>query len=99
MDYELEAFWSALLQPEAGPIRSPGRPRWHARAACRGVGTDVFFVEAGGGADQSWRSLCERCEVRAECLSSAMADPSTEGHWGGMSTPERKRLRRSSTAA
>jgi hypothetical protein len=27
------------------------RPEWHQRAACRGVGTDVFYVERGGRPD------------------------------------------------
>lgn len=80
---------------------SPGRPRWHARAACRGVGTDVFFVDTrfNGADDETWRAYCERCEVRAECLASAMSSPAIEGNWAGTTKRDRSKLRRSSKAA
>lgn len=99
MDYVAEAVWSAMLEPDAEPIRSSSvRPRWHARAACRGVGTSMFFAERADP-DQGWRAYCDRCEVQPQCLASAMADPSVHGRWAGTTKTDRARMRRGSTAA
>jgi len=38
--------------------------------------------------------LCGRCEVRAECLELALDTNEDYGIWGGLSTAERKALRR-----
>lgn len=68
------------------------RPKWHQRAACRGVGVDAFIVSRGRPYSQ--RELCEDCPVRRECLKTALADPDLQGLWGGTSEIERRRMRR-----
>ncbi len=85
-----------LMQPTTtcdDPIEAIcARPAWHARAACRGVGTEVFFP-----ADQLTftraRQICAGCEVRAECLEFALEHPSLKGIWAGLSERARARAR------
>lgn len=76
-----------------------GRPSWHRRAACRGVGAEVFFPVRGGNFDHA-RALCARCPVSGPCLTGALAlDPSEDdGFRAGMSAMKRRRLRRSTAA-
>jgi len=64
-----------------GDVLAGGRPDWHARAACRGVGADVFFPRRGGSA-VGGRRLCEGCEVAYECLGYGL-DNGCWGVWGG----------------
>ena len=43
----------------------PARPKWMARAACRGESTALFFAAPGasGKVDQA-RAICQPCPVR-----------------------------------
>ena len=67
------------------------RPEWHELAACRGVGTDLFFPERGEGVTVAW-AYCDRCPVRAECAEAGLHEH--HGIWGGRSERRRRRLRR-----
>ena len=71
------------------------RPRWHARAACRGQGTDRWFVVQGGSTAAA-RAICKHCPVRPECLHAAlsMPDSTDSGIWAGTSVNDRTQLRR-----
>ena len=77
-----------------------GRPAWQLRAACLGVGADVFFIERGGGAQKQAamaKAVCAACPVRAECLEYGLSLPEPERHygiWGGLTEKERRKLRR-----
>jgi len=66
-----------------------GRPRWHARAACRGMEPSVFVCGPGQSTALA-KAICESCEVRAECLEAALAHPETQGVWGGTSARQRR---------
>jgi WhiB family redox-sensing transcriptional regulator len=72
------------------------RPAWQARAACHDASPEVFFLRHGQSA-RPGLALCEGCEVRAECLDFAMADPGLEGMWGGTTARERRRLRQAAS--
>ena len=68
---------------------------WRKDAACAGADTSVFFPigedeEFSAGA----KSVCAVCPVADLCLQYALATNQTEGVWGGMTGPERRRLRR-----
>jgi WhiB family redox-sensing transcriptional regulator len=69
------------------------RPEWHARAACRGMGTERFFP-ADHVALLDARRICAGCEVKRECGEFAMAVPSLKGIWAGMSERGRARARK-----
>lgn len=40
------------------------------------------------------QKICERCEVRAECLEYALEHDERYGIWGGMTETARMKLRR-----
>jgi hypothetical protein len=60
------------------------RPAWHARAACRGLGTAQFFLTSRKQLrhQAATVALCEGCEVAYECLSYGL-DHGCVGVWGG----------------
>jgi WhiB family redox-sensing transcriptional regulator len=66
---------------------------WMSDAACAQVGTDVFFPEKGDPATDA-RAVCETCDVRLQCLNYALANDEQHGVWGGLTTTQRKALRR-----
>jgi hypothetical protein len=68
------------------------RPRWHQRAACRGMGHRAFIV--GRREQYGGRELCGQCPVRRECLEFALADSELVGVWGGTTELDRRRTRR-----
>lgn len=67
---------------------------WQDRAACRGLDPTAFFLR---GADRSRRAVrvCERCQVREECLRYALDNEVEFGVWGGMTERQRRALKRS----
>ncbi len=71
------------------------RPAWHAVAACRGVGPDVFFIERGGSPAPA-KALCEGCPAREPCRAAGHGEP---GIWGGTSERERRQIRSRSAPA
>ncbi len=66
------------------------RPEWHARAACRGRGPELFFPPSGEDGLMA-KALCARCPVREECLAAGRKEL---GIWGGTSERERRKRRR-----
>ncbi len=65
---------------------------WQTRAACRGMGSDLFFPTRGDALGPATR-ICARCPVLEECRTTALDDPSLYGIWAGTSVRERRRLR------
>jgi WhiB family transcriptional regulator, redox-sensing transcriptional regulator len=78
---DFDAVLAGLLQ----------RPAWHARAACRGLGTADFFPARGQPTDAA-KVVCGRCEVKSECLAAALELPDARGIWGGLSDYGRRLL-------
>jgi WhiB family redox-sensing transcriptional regulator len=66
---------------------------WMARANCKGVDAELFFVGRG---TSTWpaKQVCLGCVVRGECLQYALDTREPFGVWGGMSEKQRRRLRR-----
>lgn len=73
-------------------------PPWKAKAACTPDQADLFFPERGDDADEAKR-ICAGCTVRRECLTAALVNNEHIGIWGGLSGKERRRLRRTASAA
>lgn len=76
---------------------------WQELAACRGVNTDRFFGQPDRyGVDRfdtrelaAVKAICQRCEVREECLAKALRlGPDAFGVWGGTTKAERRQLAR-----
>jgi WhiB family transcriptional regulator, redox-sensing transcriptional regulator len=71
------------------------RPEWQRRAACRGMGPDVFFLGQGGDPGPA-RAVCDRCPVAVECLDFSVAQGvDLQGIWAGVGQKGRLPLRRS----
>ena len=74
---------------------------WHENAACRepGIDPELFFPvgESGPAIPQirAAKAVCARCPVIAECRSYALRAGEPDGIWGGLTTTERSRARRS----
>ena len=58
------------------------RPAWHRLAACRGLGVKTFVAGVGSQYEDRTRQLCASCQVRPECLETALADDSLQGFSG-----------------
>ncbi|MET3806910.1 hypothetical protein ABIB25_003930 [Nakamurella sp. UYEF19] len=82
---EIEVGSDLLLGDEAD---------WHERALCAQTDPEAFFPEKGGSTREA-KKICTGCEVRAECLTYALANDERFGIWGGLSERERRRLKRS----
>lgn len=66
---------------------------WLAYAACDGIGPSIFysFVEE----EQAEAiAICDVCGVREKCLKNALDNREEYGIWGGMTGPERLKMRR-----
>lgn len=73
---------------------------WRHRAACRDEDPELFFPIGTTGpallqVDEA-KAVCQRCDVRDECLRWAMDSGQDNGVWGGLSEDERRALRRRS---
>lgn len=83
-------------------LRQTQRPRagnWVDRARCAEVDPDLFYPEQGGNGREAKR-ICAGCEVLTECRTEALAADEGFGVWGGLSEPDRRRLKSArSTAA
>ena len=71
---------------------------WVHSAQCKDEDPELFFPigNTGPAATQvaAAKSVCMRCEVRAQCLEWAMVTGQDAGVWGGLSEEERRALRR-----
>ena len=84
-----------MLPPD--PVRED--LAWLDLARCAEVDPELFFIEKGGSTAPA-KSICQSCEVRAECLEYALEHEfiSAYGVWGGMSERDRRRLKRQRAA-
>lgn len=84
---------------------------WEARARCVGHDTRLWFPTTKdtryAAGEKSWetpdatsaaKAICEICPVREECLEAALRRGEPVGVWGGMTTKERKAIRRARLA-
>jgi WhiB family transcriptional regulator, redox-sensing transcriptional regulator len=68
-----------------------GDEPWKRDALCLEYPSVDFFPGAGKSAQPAQR-VCGRCLVREECLAYAVAEGITEGVWGGLTGPQRRRV-------
>jgi WhiB family redox-sensing transcriptional regulator len=53
---------------------------------------DVNFFPSTGESAKEAQAVCERCLVRVECRDYAMRRGITQGVWGGLTGPQRRRV-------
>ena len=68
-------------------------PSWENEANCRGVNPSLFYPERGVSTSQA-KEVCESCQVKDQCLESAVQRGEKFGIWGGLSERERREIRR-----
>ena len=71
---------------------------WRDEAACRDEDTAIFFPVNDAGASRA-AAICAVCPVREQCLEFALQTRQSDGVWGGLTEPERRRVRRQRQAA
>jgi WhiB family transcriptional regulator, redox-sensing transcriptional regulator len=74
----------------------PNRPDWQTQALCKGE-TELFFNEGFPNLVADAKKFCNRCTVRRICLRFALVNDEI-GVWGGTTTMERQRLKRTRRA-
>lgn len=71
---------------------------WRSDAACRDEDPELFFPLGDSGPAllqiEEAKSVCKRCDVKADCLDWALDEGQDAGIWGGLSEAERRMLRR-----
>lgn len=67
---------------------------WRADALCAETDPEAFFPEKGGTTAREAKRICAGCDVRSQCLETALDRNERFGIWGGLSERERQRLRR-----
>lgn len=70
----------------------PIPPDWVMGALCAQIDPEMFFP-LPGGSNIAAKRMCQRCEVREECLQYAIEHEQNWGIWGGMSERERRPLK------
>lgn len=70
---------------------------WMDHGLCVQVGPEAHYPEKGDPTTVAKR-VCLGCPVRAECLDYALRHDERYGVWGGLSTRERRKLRRPTSA-
>ena len=71
---------------------------WRDRAACLTEDPELFFPVGNTGPAimqiAEAKKVCERCDVRAECLQWALEAGQDHGVWGGLSEDARRAMMR-----
>lgn len=76
-------------------FRPQGDQSWAQAAECAKPGQPLMFPhEADSVGIELARDVCNVCPVRQACLDEALARNESFGIWGGMTTGERREMRR-----
>ena len=71
---------------------------WRHKAACLTEDPELFFPVGNTGPAlqqiEDAKKICQRCEVREQCLAWALEAGQDHGVWGGMSEDERRAIKR-----
>lgn len=78
---------------EPTDIRPNETGNWEDDALCAQIGPEEFFPEKGNSVQQA-KKICERCDVKPDCLQYALDNGVDSGVWGGLSAQERRRLKK-----
>jgi WhiB family transcriptional regulator, redox-sensing transcriptional regulator len=66
------------------------------RILCAQTDPELFFPEknTGRGSGKEAKAICQRCEVRLECLEGALERRERYGVWGGLGIEQRRAILR-----
>lgn len=78
---------SGVCAPQAVEVE------WKDGGLCAQADPEAFFPEKGGST-RAAKAVCRGCEVRHECLWTALESRERFGIWGGLSERERRHLLR-----
>ncbi len=70
---------------------SPRDASWMHLGKCTEMDSNLFFPSDGAGVEVA-KKICAECQVKAECLSYALANRIEHGVWGGTSERQRRRI-------
>jgi WhiB family redox-sensing transcriptional regulator len=89
------------LSPET--LFAPAEDDWRSSSLCSQLPVaeaDALFFPQRGQSRKAARALCSECPVRGPCLEFALNDEDALAHgvWGGTSSRERRKLRRTVAA-
>ena len=70
---------------------------WREEASCKKIGPKIFFADNENSNESKKdvkiaKSICSKCNVRAECLNYALNNKISFGIWGGFNSRERNSL-------
>lgn len=85
------AMLAKFLHPVG--VTPPARDAWMDEALCAQTDPEMFFPDRGGSSREA-KKVCAECDVREQCLAYALAHDVRVGVWGGLTSRERRRLRR-----
>ena len=76
--------------------------KWRERAACRGMGPDLFFPGRGAlpAEYEAAKEFCRECPVINECLDYVLTENdgyNTPGIWAATTQRQRRRMRTRAT--
>ena len=82
-----------MIQPNADPSY------WQAQGRCndKGVDPNIFFPSKGQSLEPA-RAICALCDVKVQCLETALDGNVKFGVWGGTSDKERRAIRKQRAA-
>ena len=80
----------------AGLDHADGVDDWRLSALCAQADPEAFYPDKGGSTREA-KKLCQTCDVREECLQSALENDERFGIWGGLSERERRSLKKKTT--
>jgi len=77
------------------PLTDANAPAWLDRGICAQIGGDMWFPDKGDRQDvAACKKVCAGCPVRRQCLDWALETCEMFGIWGGLTSMERRKLRR-----
>ena len=75
-------------------LERPKYPDYTGREPCRSTDPEAFYCEYHSPSlKKSLAKICGGCEIQAECAEYAIWSESV-GYWGGLSAPQRRKIRR-----
>ena len=70
------------------------RPPWQKDANCKGLDTNLFYLESRERISPIVKETCKNCKVKTECLDFSIENEEVHGIWAGLNPRRRRRVAR-----